>query len=540
MCGSSQYHDGQNLIQIFLSLMDILANKVNEKGWAAESIYGTSFAMYALGQCHHDLDSKQCVACFTKARESLPKCLPSLSGRIYLDGCFLRYDNYQFFNESKDETHDKCDCQGPPKYVQDNPSFKLGFEKQVMSVVSNVTKDAAKHKFAVGRKRGGVEKVFALAQCWETVDEMKCKDCLERASQSIHECVPGAEGKCMYTGCFMRYSTTKFFNDDEEKVSSKFGLIIAGILSAIGLIFLISLGVLLSWQGAVKSKTKNNKKRRMPSFSSATGLNFRYEFLEKATDCFHPSRKLGQGGAGSVFKGTLPSGRTIAVKRLFFNTRQWADGFFNEVNLISGIEHKNLVKLMGCSIEGPESLLVYEYLPNKSLDQVIFKKADVYALGVVIIEIVCGQKNSIFTEGSSSILHLVWKNYNANSITRSVDPALNGNFCEEEASIALRIGLLCVQSSVSQRPLMAEVLQMLTNHDYIIPSPRHQPFLNSSVMSPDDRTKTSTMSFLSPLNVHIGVGENSSSQSHRSSTSSEHSTSENSFSGTTMVTPEPR
>ena len=75
-----------------------------------------------------------------------------------------------------------------------------------------------------------------------------------------------------------------------------------------------------------------------------------------------------------MYKGILPNGKVVAVKRLIFNTRQWVDEFFNEVNLISGIEHKNLVKLLGFSIEGPESLLVYEYLHNKSLDQFIFGK----------------------------------------------------------------------------------------------------------------------------------------------------------------------
>ena len=73
-----------------------------------------------------------------------------------------------------------------------------------------------------------------------------------------------------------------------------------------------------------------------------------------------------------MFKGTLPDGKTVAVKRLFFNRRQWVDEFFNEVNLISRIQHKNLVGLLGCSIEGPESLLVYEYVPNKSVDQILF------------------------------------------------------------------------------------------------------------------------------------------------------------------------
>jgi serine/threonine protein kinase len=81
---------------------------------------------------------------------------------------------------------------------------------------------------------------------------------------------------------------------------------------------------------------------------------------------------LGQGGNGTVFLGILPNGKNVAVKRLVFNTRDWVEEFFNEVNLISGIQHKNLVKLLGCSIEGPESLLVYEYVPNKSLDQFLF------------------------------------------------------------------------------------------------------------------------------------------------------------------------
>jgi serine/threonine protein kinase len=109
-------------------------------------------------------------------------------------------------------------------------------------------------------------------------------------------------------------------------------------------------------------------------------LNFKYETLEKSTDYFNPSTKIGQGGAGSVYKGTLPNGKTVAVKRLIFNTNQWVDDFFNEVNLVAGIQHKNLVRLLGCSIEGPESLLVYEYVPNRSLDQFIFGNSSVLLL----------------------------------------------------------------------------------------------------------------------------------------------------------------
>ncbi|XP_042517870.1 cysteine-rich receptor-like protein kinase 42 isoform X2 [Macadamia integrifolia] len=105
---------------------------------------------------------------------------------------------------------------------------------------------------------------------------------------------------------------------------------------------------------------------------SESHLSFKYDDLRKATNEFDLGNKIGQGGYGTVFKGILPDGREIAVKRLFFNTRQWVDQFFNEVNLISGVQHKNLVKLLGCSIEGPESLLVYEYLSNTSLDRFLY------------------------------------------------------------------------------------------------------------------------------------------------------------------------
>lgn len=104
-----------------------------------------------------------------------------------------------------------------------------------------------------------------------------------------------------------------------------------------------------------------------------TSLMYKYDILEEATDYFSQSTKLGEGASGTVYRATLPDGYIVAVKRLFFNTnRAWVDDVFNEVNLISGIQHKNLVKLLGCSIEGPESLLVYEYVPNGSLDQYLF------------------------------------------------------------------------------------------------------------------------------------------------------------------------
>ncbi|KAM7510562.1 hypothetical protein LguiB_009437 [Lonicera macranthoides] len=91
-----------------------------------------------------------------------------------------------------------------------------------------------------------------------------------------------------------------------------------------------------------------------------------------ATNNFSSENKLGEGGFGPVYKGKLTDGRKIAIKRLSRTSGQGLVEFKNELILITRLQHTNLVRVLGCCIHGEEKMLIYEYMPNKSLDIFLF------------------------------------------------------------------------------------------------------------------------------------------------------------------------
>nr|XP_034892322.1 putative receptor-like protein kinase At4g00960 [Populus alba] len=101
-------------------------------------------------------------------------------------------------------------------------------------------------------------------------------------------------------------------------------------------------------------------------------LQLDFGTVRAATGNFSEDNKLGQGGFGVVYKGTLTSGQDIAVKRLSRTSGQGEIEFKNEVMLVAKLQHRNLVRLLGFCFEKEERILVYEFLPNSSLDNLIF------------------------------------------------------------------------------------------------------------------------------------------------------------------------
>lgn len=120
------------------------------------------------------------------------------------------------------------------------------------------------------------------------------------------------------------------------------------------------------------SKTEEALKLWKIEESSSEFTLYDFNELAVATDDFSEDNRLGRGGFGPVYKGTLPDGTEVAVKRLSAQSGQGLVEFKNEIQLIAKLQHTNLVKLLGCCVQEEEKMLVYEYLPNRSLDFFIF------------------------------------------------------------------------------------------------------------------------------------------------------------------------
>ncbi|KAL9257884.1 Cysteine-rich receptor-like protein [Drosera capensis] len=266
----------------------------------------------------------------TGARAVIPQCFPAVGGRIFLDGCFMRGESYDFYAEYQGP-EDKAVCANKTRKDQ---AYHDAVKDAVMQAAANAPFNQGYSKAEVTVKGVMNESVYVLANCWESVSFTNCQACLEKATSLILGCSSSTEGRALNTG--------------------------------------IATGVYLWKLRTIRKRRRGSSDlQELLKILHDSSLNFKYSTLEKATQSFAEENKLGQGGFGTVYKGTLPDGGKLQSRGFTTITSRVAD-FYNEVNIISTLEHKNLVRLLGCSCTGQESLPVYEYLPNQSLDRFIF------------------------------------------------------------------------------------------------------------------------------------------------------------------------
>ncbi|KAI3519059.1 hypothetical protein L1887_08051 [Cichorium endivia] len=370
-CQNLQVNNEINFTRNFYQAMTDINTKIQASQFGTVVTGTGPDRTYGLAQCYGDLSPNECNLCFVEALSSLYGCLPSYGGRVYLTGCFMRYENYSFFGEHTGE-EDKIICENKTRR---NNAFEQSASKAVFQTVEAAPKSkiyyAGKQALISGTEN---KSAYAVANCWNTLDVDACGYCLQKASRSMLNCLPESEGYALYAGCFMKYSDSNFLNPDQENSPST-GRTIAIVIAVTSIVafMIVSIIAFYAWKRRNKSKRRQGSDdTKLLMVANNSSLHFKYSTIEKATGSFHEANKLGQGGFGTVYKGVLPDGREIAAKRLFFNHRNRAGDFYHEVNIISSVDHKNLVKLVGFSCLGPESVLIYEYLPNKSLNHFIF------------------------------------------------------------------------------------------------------------------------------------------------------------------------
>ncbi|XP_008781331.3 cysteine-rich receptor-like protein kinase 2 [Phoenix dactylifera] len=378
ICGRNQSKNPEAFDVNFVNTMEMVFQNVTRAGFGT-AVSGTSNIVHGLGQCFNYLSPTACQLCYAESRVKLPHCLPATTARIYLDGCFLRYADYNVSSDAVDE-FDAFVC------GNSSASNSTEFEDTAIRLVRSLASEAysSKEYYKAGSSAGssGVT-VYGMAQCWRSLNVSGCRDCLKSAKDSVARCLPAADGKALNAGCYLRYSTEPFYlakTVESGGSSSARRRLIVALGSIIAALAVIGIAILWMKLRPTDSNDDIDGSQEIIRSISSSNLSFKYEDLRKATDNFSQMNKLGQGGFGSVYKGVLPDGTEIAVKRLFSDARQWIDQFVNEVSLINRVQHKNLAKLLGCSVEGPESLLVYEYLCNTSLDHFLFDSFNKNAL----------------------------------------------------------------------------------------------------------------------------------------------------------------
>ncbi|XP_049353214.1 G-type lectin S-receptor-like serine/threonine-protein kinase At4g03230 [Solanum verrucosum] len=330
---------------------------------------------------------------------------------------------------------------------------------------------------------------------------------------------------------------------------------------------------------------------------------FCLENILAATDDFSDVNKLGQGGFGPVYKGIFSDGQEIAVKRLSTQSRQGIEEFRNEVILISKLQHRNLVRLLGYCITGYEQILLYEYMSNKSLDTFIFDptlskslkwkkrfeiilgisrgllylhedsrlriihrdlktsnilldqemnpkisdfglariveehtteantnkvvgtcgymspeyalegvfsiKSDVFSLGVVILEIITGRRNTGFYQSkeASNLLVHAWNYWKEKRALHLLDHSLLESCNPKEAMTCINVGLLCVQEDPGDRPSMSNVVMMLRSDSTSLPKPNQPAFVSRRNVSNSTSVSSGTPPSFTKIELTITVEE---------------------------------
>ncbi|KAM0869994.1 hypothetical protein ACQ4PT_040315 [Festuca glaucescens] len=527
VCGASSFYKPNSTYQAHL---DLAAATVPRNASASPDLFAAAVVgavpeqLWAMGLCRGDVNATTCFTCLTQAFLDLPNyCSYQKDASIYYDACILHYSDVHVL--SSDDNGPQFDMSNI--YNLGNVTSDPARYNRLLAALVNDTADYAAYnstrRFATGEADFDLQphKVYTVAQCTPDQTPAECRRCLARLIMtSLPAFLNHTGGRTLWFNCTYRFETSPFYNGPAmvRLASRSRGAPAPAVQPTVG-----TPGVA---GGDPRYSTETEVIEMVDSILIDVST------LRAATVNFAESNKLGQGGFGTVYKGALPNGDEIAVKRL----SQGGEELKNELALVAKLKHKNLARLVGVCLEQQERLLVYEFVPNRSLDLILFDiekreqldweqsgymapeyvargnysvKSDAFSFGVIVLEIITGRKNNgcsnsgrsedLLTMVStnhdllSSLLRSVammrsgsrlqtdmqvWEHWEAGMVTEIVDPCMGGSFHEGDVLKCFHVGLLCVQGNPAARPMMSSVVTMLGSDTVTLQAPSKPAFLS--------------------------------------------------------------
>ncbi|XP_038710350.1 cysteine-rich receptor-like protein kinase 10 [Tripterygium wilfordii] len=380
---NSTYQSNLNLL-----LSSLASNSTSNTGFHNTTTGQTPDTVYGLFLCRGDLSTDVCQDCVTFATQDVvQRCPVEKVTVIWYDECLLRYSNRDFFNSVNGGGMFGL-------YNTQNATNQTSFNELVRTTMNGLATQASNgaKKFATGATNfSSFNTLYTLAQCTQDLSTSNCQSCFQVAIANLQYGAIGA--RTLTPSCIVMYETYMFYNESALPPSppslpppiglpppasrtGKGGLstvtIVAIVAPIVVSVVLFVLGYCILSKRAKKKQSAAQEDDVENDMTTVESLQFDFASIEAATTKFSDDNKLGEGGFGVVYKGTLPNGLDIAVKRLSRSSGQGAEEFKNEVVLVANLQHRNLVRLLGFCLEGEEKILVYEFVPNKSLDYFLY------------------------------------------------------------------------------------------------------------------------------------------------------------------------
>ncbi|KAJ4899704.1 Cysteine-rich receptor-like protein kinase 11 [Raphanus sativus] len=388
-----------------LILSSLASNVTSRDGFFYNSSIGQEpDRVYAMGLCIPGAQSKHCSECITKAVTDMIQNCPNQTEAFSWPGtetlCMVRYANSSFFGSMNLEPNSL-------RYNTGNITINMSeFERIWDAFMIKLIDTASAGRSGASSSSSGkyyaaditslttFQRVYALMECTPDLSPENCEACLRANVRRYQECCRGNQGGvARRPSCFFRWDLYPFLGafdnistkaapqqpltgdgDGTEKKdgdSLSVGAIV-GIVAAIIVIVLVLLALAFVFYRRRKSHEEVDF-QSVDDISTTHSLQFDFKTIEAATDKFSSSNRLGQGRFGEVYKGILPNGTEVAVKRLSKTSGQCALlEFKNEVLVVTKLQHRHIVRLLGCCLEPEEKIIVYEFVPNNSLDYLLF------------------------------------------------------------------------------------------------------------------------------------------------------------------------